>query len=85
MFQVRLMIGEKDANAANGASFERRDPIRGEVATQAAAATVADAQAAANAAAAAFPAWSATPPSQRRAILNKAADLLRWIFRNFIA
>lgn len=76
MFQVRLMIGDKDANAANGATFERRDPVRGEVASQAAAATIADAQAAANAAAAAFPAWSATSPSHRRAVLNKAADLL---------
>ena len=76
MFHVRLMIGDRDANAAAGATFDRRDPIRGEVATRAAAATVADAQAAANAAAAAFPTWSALPPGERRAILNKAADML---------
>lgn len=76
MFQVRLMIGDKDANAADGASFERREPISDEVVSQAAAATTGDAQAAANAAAAAFPGWSATSPSQRRAVLNRAADLL---------
>jgi vanillin dehydrogenase len=74
MFHVRLMIGDRNANAANGASFERCDPIRGEVSTVAAAATVADAQAAANEAAAAFPAWSALPPGERRAVLNRAAD-----------
>ena len=76
MFNVRLMIGDKDANASDGGSFERHDPVRGDVATRAAAATVADAQAAANAAAAAFPAWSATPPGERRVLLNRAADAL---------
>ncbi|MDO9458596.1 MAG: aldehyde dehydrogenase family protein, partial [Alphaproteobacteria bacterium] len=76
MFQVRLMLGDKDANASEGAVFERRDPISGEVVSQAAAASVADAQAAANAAAAAFPGWSNTSPSQRRAVLSRAADLL---------
>jgi acyl-CoA reductase-like NAD-dependent aldehyde dehydrogenase len=77
MFDVRLMIGDRDTGATGGASFDRRDPIRGDVATRAAAATVADAQAAANAAAAAFPAWSAVGPSERRALLNRAADLLQ--------
>lgn len=38
--------------------------------------TVADAVHAANVAAAAFPAWSRTSPSERRAILNRAADIL---------
>jgi acyl-CoA reductase-like NAD-dependent aldehyde dehydrogenase len=76
MYKVPLLIGERDANATGGATFDRRDPIRGEVATRAAAATVGDAQAAANAAAAAFPVWSGLPPSERRAILNRAADLL---------
>jgi acyl-CoA reductase-like NAD-dependent aldehyde dehydrogenase len=77
MFDVRLMIGDRDTGATGGASFDRRDPIRGDVATRAVAATVADAQAAANAAAAAFPAWSAVGPSERRALLNRAADLLQ--------
>lgn len=76
MFNVRLMIGERDANAMGGATFDRRDPIRGEVATRAAAASVADAQAAVNAAAAAFPTWSGLPPTERRGLLNRAAELL---------
>ena len=44
--------------------------------TRASAASVDDAVRAANAAARAFPVWSATPPSERRAFLNKAADIL---------
>ncbi len=62
--------------AKNAATFARHNPITGEEATRAAAASVEDAKAAADAAAAAFPKWSAMGPSARRAILNKAADLL---------
>jgi benzaldehyde dehydrogenase (NAD) len=58
------------------AHFERKDPMTGQVATQAAAATVADAIAAADAAEAAFPAWSARGPNERRALLAKAATAL---------
>jgi benzaldehyde dehydrogenase (NAD) len=76
MHDVKLLIGDRDSAAADGRTFDRRDPIRGEVATRAAAAGVADAVAAADAAAAAFPAWSALPPKERRALLNRAADLL---------
>lgn len=76
MYNVRLLIGDRDAPATGGATFERRDPVRGDVVTVAAAATVADAQAAASAAAAAFPAWSTSPPGERRAILNRAAEAL---------
>ncbi len=56
--------------------FERRNPVTGEVATTAPAATVADANAAVDAAAAAFPAWSVLGPNARRAALTKAADAL---------
>lgn len=56
--------------------FERRNPVTGEVATTAPAATVADANAAVDAAAAAFPAWSVLGPNARRAALSKAADAL---------
>ncbi len=76
MYRVPLMIGERDLPAASDAVFERRDPVRGEVVSVAAAASVADAREAANAAAAAFPAWSAERPSQRRALLNRAAERL---------
>lgn len=76
MFQVHLMIGDKNAKATGGVTFDRRDPVSGVVTTQAAAATPADAVAAANAAAAAFAEWSGTAPTVRRAVLNRAADLL---------
>lgn len=76
MFEVNLLISNAQRPASNGATFERNNPISGEVATRAAAGTVEDARAAANAAAAAFVSWSQTGPGQRRALLNKAADLL---------
>jgi acyl-CoA reductase-like NAD-dependent aldehyde dehydrogenase len=60
--------------AAAGAVFERLNPVSGEPATRAAAATLEDARAAAGSAAAAFPAWSRLAPSQRRARLLAAAD-----------
>jgi acyl-CoA reductase-like NAD-dependent aldehyde dehydrogenase len=58
-------------------TFERRDPLTGEVVTHAPAATVADAIRAADTAAAAFPAWAALGPTARRGMLNKAADILQ--------
>src|SRR5579871_1790400 len=74
--ETALRIAGREVPARAGATFERRNPISGEVATRAAAATAADAVAAADAAAAAFPAWSAKGPTERRMILLKAADLL---------
>lgn len=60
----------------SGATFQRLNPITGEVASTSPAATAADARAAADAAAAALPAWSALGPTPRRAILTKAAAAL---------
>jgi acyl-CoA reductase-like NAD-dependent aldehyde dehydrogenase len=76
METINLLIAGRDVPAAGSATFNRLNPISGEVATRAAAASVADARAAADAAAAAFPKWSAIGPSERRARLSKAADLL---------
>jgi acyl-CoA reductase-like NAD-dependent aldehyde dehydrogenase len=76
MEDVKLLIAGRDVPAAKAATFDRLNPISGEVATRAAAASAADAKAAADAAAAAFPKWAALGPSARRALLNKAADLL---------
>ena len=76
MEDVKLLIAGRDTPAAKAATFDRLNPVSGEVATRAAAASAADAKAAADAAAAAFPKWSALGPSARRALLNKAADLL---------
>lgn len=71
-----MLIDGKDVFASDGATFERRDPVTGHVATRAPAATTEDAKAAADAAAAAFPAWSELGPNERRSLLLKAADLL---------
>lgn len=76
MLRVNLMIGDREIAAADGRTFARIDPLTGEVATEAAAATIADAIAAAEAAARAFPAWAAVGPGERRARLLAAADII---------
>jgi len=73
---IELLIGGQQISAQDSRTFERRDPVTGDVATTAAAASVSDALKAVDAAAAAFPAWSATGPGARRALLLKAADAL---------
>ncbi len=77
MFNVQLMIASENRDASDGSTFDRTNPVTGEVATRSASASVADAEAAASAAAAAFPAWSALGPNQRRDYLLKASELLR--------
>ena len=74
--RVDFIIDGAAVAAASGATFTRRDPVTGAVATEAAAASEADAAKAVDAAARAFPAWSETGPGQRRSLLLKAADLL---------
>jgi acyl-CoA reductase-like NAD-dependent aldehyde dehydrogenase len=81
---IDLLIGGRKVAASGGATYERRDPVTGEVATVAASATVADAKAACDAAAAAFPKWSAMGPSARRKIMMKAADILEARTPDFI-
>src|SRR3569833_62126 len=76
MEDVKLLIAGRDVPAAKAATFDRLNPISGEIATRAAAASAAAAKAAADAAAAAYPKKTALGPSARRALLNKAADLL---------
>ncbi|WP_172330028.1 aldehyde dehydrogenase [Mangrovicoccus sp. HB161399] len=79
-----LLIGGADSAAADGRSFERQDPVTGQLATTAAAADVDDALRAVAAAEAAFPAWSRTGPETRRAILMKAADIMEARSRDFV-
>ena len=76
MSSISLLIGGERRAAAGGATFVRRNPLDGSVATTAPAATAEDARAAVDAAAAAFPAWSALGPNARRALLIKAAHAL---------
>ncbi|MGE0114431.1 MAG: aldehyde dehydrogenase [Steroidobacteraceae bacterium] len=85
MERVNLLIGGRDVEATGGATFSRNNPISGEVATVAAAASVKDAIAAVDAAAEAFPAWSALGPSERRAKLARAADLLESQAARFVS
>jgi acyl-CoA reductase-like NAD-dependent aldehyde dehydrogenase len=85
MLELPLLVRDRDVAASNGAIFDRRNPITGEVVTRAAAATLADALSAASAAASAFPDWSQTSPSLRRAKLMKAADLLEGRADDFAA
>jgi acyl-CoA reductase-like NAD-dependent aldehyde dehydrogenase len=73
---VQLSIAGEPADATDGRTFTRVNPLTGEPATKAAAASVEDARRAAEAAEAAFPAWSTLGPNPRRALLNKAADAL---------
>lgn len=73
---ISLYIDGQSRPASNGAVFERKNPISGEVVTRAPAATAADVDAAVDAASRAFADWSRTSPSDRRKILLKAADIL---------
>jgi acyl-CoA reductase-like NAD-dependent aldehyde dehydrogenase len=66
-----LLIGGQTRDCAR--LFDRINPVTGQIATRAAAATVTDAIAAADAAAAALPAWSARGPNERRTMLSQAA------------
>jgi len=85
MLQVPLLIGGQSRPASNGRTFERRNPVTGEVVSQVAAATLDDADAAVAAASAAFPAWSRLAPNERRSRLLAAADALQARTGEFIA
>ncbi|WP_184474966.1 aldehyde dehydrogenase [Rhizorhapis suberifaciens] len=71
-----MSIAGNSTAADAGRTFLRINPLTGEAATVAPAAGLKDVERAAEAAAAAFPAWSATGPNARRALLMKAAAAL---------
>lgn len=71
-----LLIGGTDVSAEGAKTYERVDPVTGEVATKAAAASVGDALKAVASAEAAFAEWSATGPEARRKVLVKAGDIM---------
>jgi vanillin dehydrogenase len=73
---LSMLINGLAVSAEGGATFERRNPLDGSIATRAPAATEADAVAAVDAAAEAFKTWSQTGPNERRMLLLKAADAL---------
>jgi acyl-CoA reductase-like NAD-dependent aldehyde dehydrogenase/ABC-type branched-subunit amino acid transport system ATPase component len=77
MSDLSMLINGLQVSAEKGATFERRNPLDGSVATRAPAASPADAVAAVEAAAEAFKTWSRTGPTERRALLLKAAEKLQ--------
>ncbi|MGW0517607.1 aldehyde dehydrogenase family protein [Crossiella sp. NPDC003009] len=72
----QLIVNGVETPAASGRTAPDHSPWSGEVYAQVAAATPADVTRATEAAQDAFPAWAAAKPSERRAVLLKAADLL---------
>ncbi|OWV98882.1 aldehyde dehydrogenase [Rhizobium sp. R693] len=73
---ISLLINGADRPASGGRTYDRIDPFTEKLASRAAAANLDDVAAAVDAASAAFAGWSKTGPSQRRAILMKAADVM---------
>ena len=76
MTDVFMFIDGEQRSASGGATFERRNPLDGGVATRAPSCTPADAVAAVEAAQRAFATWSQTGPGERRSLLLKAAHAL---------
>jgi salicylaldehyde dehydrogenase len=72
----KLLIDNQWVNAENNATFERRHPVNNSLTSTASSASVADAMKAAESAHIAFKAWRNSPPSERRRLLLKAADIL---------
>lgn len=68
--------GDNMSASPNISTFDRRNPVTGDVASSTPAATIADAHAAVDAARTAFATWSELGPNARRALLNRAADAL---------
>ena len=84
MSDMSMLINGLKVTAERGATFERRNPLDGTVATRAPAASPADAVMAVEAAAEAFKTWSQTGPTERRMLLLKAADALEAKVPKFI-
>ncbi len=76
MSDLSMLINGLKVSAEKGATFERRNPLDGTVATRAPAASPADAVMAVEAAAEAFRTWGDSGPGERRMLLLKAADKL---------
>ncbi len=76
MQKIQFLIDGEKCDATGGRCFERRNPLDGQVATRAPAASPQDAIRAVEAAQKAFPAWSKMGPTERRGLLLKAAAAL---------
>ncbi len=71
----QMYIGGEWVNASNKETYEDYNPYNGEVFANVPKGTRADATRAIEAAAAAFPEWAESPPSLRRNLFLKAADI----------
>jgi acyl-CoA reductase-like NAD-dependent aldehyde dehydrogenase len=74
--EYQMYINGAWVKAASGTTFDDYNPYTGEVFARVANASRDDAKLAISAAAEAFPAWAATPPSQKRMYFLKAAEVL---------
>jgi acyl-CoA reductase-like NAD-dependent aldehyde dehydrogenase len=74
--QTQLIIDNAGRDARAGKTFERRNPLTDAVVTKGAAASVDDAIDAVESASKAFATWKNSGPSERRAVMLKAADIL---------
>ena len=74
--EYQQFIGGNWIDAADGATFEDRDPYTGDVVATVPAGGAEDAGDAIKAAETALAAWSASPPAERQRVFLKAADVL---------
>lgn len=74
--QTQLIIDNLSRDAQGGRTFQRLNPLTGDLVTEGAAASVEDALDAVELAAKAFASWATTGPSTRRAVMLKAADIM---------
>ncbi|MDD7972184.1 aldehyde dehydrogenase [Roseinatronobacter alkalisoli] len=74
--KIDMLIAGNPAGSKDGRTFERIDPVTGDVATTAPAATGNDVADIVSAAQKAFLTWSKSGPNERRRLLNKAADIM---------
>ncbi|KEA63084.1 putative VANILLIN dehydrogenase oxidoreductase protein [Marinobacterium lacunae] len=82
---INLIVDGEARQAARGRTYDRLDPVTGEVATTAAAAELEDVNDAVESAARAFKSWSKTGPGERRALLMKAAEIMESKAEEFTA
>ncbi|NQV99548.1 MAG: aldehyde dehydrogenase [Rhodospirillales bacterium] len=82
---IGLLIDGDNVAAEKKGTFERHNPVTGTVAVTAAASRQSDVDKAVASAHAAFKSWSKTGPSERRTILNRAADLFDEQTAEFVA
>jgi len=74
--QSQLIIDNQAREARDSRTFERRNPLSGDVVSLGAAASVDDAIDAVESASKAFETWRNSGPTERRAVMLKAADII---------